>query len=73
MKDSKGNIITIGDRVKVHWNFDNKIHNGHVFRIRGNVVEIDISARKISVSDPAKITKIRIHFKNQGKMHIGII
>ena len=58
MKDSKGNTITIGDRVKVRWNFDNKIHEGHIFRIRGNVVEIDISTRKISISDHTKITKI---------------
>ena len=58
MKDSKGNILTIGDRVKVHWNFDNKIHEGHVFGISGNVVEIDIFTRKISVSDHTRITKI---------------
>ena len=58
MKDSKGNIITIGDRVNVLWNFDNKIHEGHVFRISGNVVEIDIFTRRISVSDHTRITKI---------------
>ena len=57
MQDSKGNILTIGDRIKVHWNFDNKIHEGHIFRISGNVVEIDISTRKISISDHTKITK----------------
>jgi len=58
MKDSKGSILSIGDRVKVRWNFDNKIHEGHIFRISGNVVEIDISIRKISISDHTKITKI---------------
>ena len=58
MNDSKGNILSIGDRVKIHWNFDNKIHEGHIFRISGNVAEIDIFTRKISISNPAKITKI---------------
>lgn len=58
MKDSKGNKISIGDRVKVLWNFDNKIHDGNVFRINENAVEIDIFARKISISDHTKITKI---------------
>ena len=42
MKDSKGNNISIGDRVKVLWNFDNKNYNGDVFRIRENLVEIKI-------------------------------
>ena len=58
MKDSKGSILSIGDRVKVRWNFGNKNHEGHIFRISGNVVEIDISTRKISISDHTKITKI---------------
>ena len=58
MKDSKGNTISIGDRVKVLWNFDNKIYTGDVFRIRKNAVEIDIFTRKISIKDYTKITKI---------------
>ena len=45
MKDSKGNILTIGDRVKVLWNFDNKIHEGHIFRIRENVAEMRLSEK----------------------------
>lgn len=58
VKDSKGNNISIGDRVKVLWNFDNKIHNGYVFRISENAVEIDIFTRNIFISDHTKITKI---------------
>ena len=58
MKDSKGNKISIGDRVKVLWNYDNKIHVGDVFRISENAVEIDIFTRNISISDHTKITKI---------------
>ena len=58
MKDSKGNKISIGDRVKVLWSFDNKIHDGNVFRINENVVEIDIYSRNISIRDNRKITKI---------------
>jgi hypothetical protein len=58
MKDSKGNNISIGDRVKVLWSFDNKIYAGDVFGIRENVVEIKIFKGNISISDHTKITKI---------------
>jgi hypothetical protein len=58
MKDSKGNKISIGDRVKVLWNFDNNIYGGNVFGISENVVEIDIFTRNISIRDHTKITKI---------------
>jgi hypothetical protein len=59
MKDSKGNKISIGDRVKVLWSFDNKIHSGDVFRISDNLVEIKIYAGNISIRDHTKITKIQ--------------
>ena len=39
MKDSQGNNISIGDRVKVLWNYDNKIHVGDVFRISENAID----------------------------------
>ena len=42
MKDSKGNKISIGDRVKVIWNFDNKIHNGEITNISDELVKINI-------------------------------
>ena len=58
MKDSKGNKISIGDRVKVLWSFDNKNYNGDVFRIRENAVEIKIYKGNISISDHTNITKI---------------
>jgi hypothetical protein len=58
MKDSKGKKITIGDRVKVIWNFDNKIHTGEITKINDNFVEIDILTRKISIRDRTKIEKI---------------
>ncbi len=58
MKDSKGNKISIGDRVKVLWSFDNEIHNGDVFRIRENAAEIKIYTGNISIRDHTKITKI---------------
>lgn len=59
MKDSKGKKITIGDRVKVIWNFDNKIHTGEITKINDNFVEIDIFTRKISIRDRTKIEKIQ--------------
>jgi len=42
MKDSKGNKISIGDRVKVLWNFDNQIYAGDVLRVNENTAEIKI-------------------------------
>jgi len=57
MKDSKGNKISIGDRVKVLWRFDNKFHDGNVVRISEPFVDIDILSRRISIKDPERITK----------------
>ena len=58
MKDSKGNKISMGDRVKVLWNFDNQIYAGDVFRVNENAAEIKISPGNISIRDYTKITKI---------------
>ena len=58
MKDSKGNKISIGDRVKVLWNFDNKIHNGEITHISNEFVKINIFSQHISIKDHTKITKI---------------
>ena len=58
MIDSKGNKISIGDRVKVLWSFDNKIHDGNVLRVNENTTELKIFTRKISIRDHTKITKI---------------
>jgi hypothetical protein len=64
MKDSKGNKILIGDRVKVLWNFDNKIHNGEITNISNELVRIHILSRHISTKDHTKITKIPTKPKN---------
>ena len=64
MKDSKGNKISIGDRVKVLWNFDNKIHNGEITHISNEFVKINIFPRQISIKDHTKITKIPHKPKN---------
>ena len=58
MKDSKGNKISIGDRVKVLWNFDNQIYAGDVRRVNENTTEIKIFTGNISIRDHTKITKI---------------
>ncbi|MCK4928800.1 MAG: hypothetical protein KAR76_03600 [Methanosarcinales archaeon] len=58
MKDSKGNQISIGDRVKVLWGFDNKIHSGKIIKIRNDVVTIKSMGKRVLVSDHNKITKI---------------
>jgi len=59
MKDSRGKQISIGDRVKVLWNFDNKIYEGDIFRVGQEHVEVDTSMRRISINDNKKITKLR--------------
>ncbi len=59
MKDSRGRQILIGDRVKVLWNFDNKIHVGDIIKIGPKHVEVDITLRRISIYDHTKITKLR--------------
>ena len=58
MKDSQGNRISIGDKVKVLWSYDNKIHTGKVVGMRDNVVNIVTINAHISTSDHKKITKI---------------
>ncbi len=58
MKDHKGNEISIGDRVKVLWNFDNKIHNGEITSIHDGFVNVNIFSGHISIKDNKKITKI---------------
>ncbi len=59
MKDSRGRQILIGDRVKVLWNFDNKVHVGDIIKIGQKHVEVDITLRRISIYDQTKITKLR--------------
>ena len=58
MKDSRGRQISIGDRVKVLWNFDNKIHEGDVLRVGREHIEVNITMHRISVYDLKKITKL---------------
>ena len=62
MKDSKGNDISIGNRVRFLWNFDNRIHTGEIKQINGDLVKlgiIDHSTRRTSniIINP-KLTKI---------------
>jgi hypothetical protein len=64
MKDSKGNGISISDRVKVLWNFDNNIHDGGITNISDEFVKINIFSRQISIKDYTKITKIPDKTKN---------
>ncbi|HUV82740.1 MAG TPA: hypothetical protein VMW53_06660 [archaeon] len=62
MKDSKGRKISIGDRVKILWNRDNKIHMGVIEEIRGetaNVALTDVLARSTAIATNRSLTKIR--------------
>ena len=61
MKYSKGRIISIGDRVKILWNRDNKIHMGVIENIRGetaNVALIDVLVRSSVLATDKRLTKI---------------
>jgi len=67
MKDSDGNKISIGDRVKVLWNYDNKIHIGKIIGIEGNLITIHSNGNqktapcfrpKITTSNHSRITKM---------------
>ena len=61
MKYSKGRIISIGERVKILWNRDNKIHMGVIENIRGetaNVASIDVLARSSVLATDKRLTKI---------------
>ena len=64
MKDPKGNKISICDRVKVLWNFDNKINSGEITNISDGFVDVNIFSRHISIKDHTKITKIPKKPKN---------
>ena len=61
----KNEKITIGDRVKVLWSFDNRYHSGRVVDITDNVITINAPSNKvlvphhrISISDKKRIFKI---------------
>lgn len=56
--DSKGNKISIGDRVRVLWGFDNRIHTGEVIDINERAIRIDTINRRIITVDSRKINKI---------------
>ena len=67
MQDSNGNTISIGDRVKVLWNFDNKIHKGEIIRINNHLITIQSNGNpmmdscyplKITTSFNSRITKM---------------
>lgn len=57
MKDSHGNNILIGDKVKFLWNFDNKIHTGDIIKINDHLITIQSNGNLMMDSCyPAKIT-----------------
>lgn len=61
MKDSKGREISIGTRIKFLWKYDNKIHNGEIKRIQGDIIKVDITdlfTRKATANINTKLTKI---------------
>ncbi|MCL7474493.1 MAG: hypothetical protein SCH39_11940 [Methanosarcinales archaeon] len=67
MEELEGNTISIGDRVKVLWNFDNRMHMGKIIGIKNNVVTIAsnevpengfLVPPKITISDHSKIFKL---------------
>ena len=57
MDDSKGTKITIGDRVKVLWGFNNRVYTGRIINIKESVVTVDTKGPNISTIH-TKVTKV---------------
>ena len=63
MKDSQGNNISIGDRVTVLWNFDNKLHPARIVDIKKNVITLVTSGTRITTTKPSRLTKLPDEFR----------
>ena len=57
MDDSKGKKITIGDRVKVLWGFNNRLYTGRIINIKESVVTVATINSNISTIH-SKVTKV---------------
>lgn len=57
MDDSKGKKITIGDRVKVLWRFNNRLYTGRTINIKESVVTVATTNSNISTIH-SKVTKV---------------
>ncbi len=66
--DSKGNKISIGDRVRVLWGFDNRIHVGEIIDFQDRTIRIDTINRRINTIDHNKITKVMWNQKRERRM-----
>lgn len=60
MKDKNGNIIQIGDPVKVLWAFDKREYEGKVVDVKGNIALITAQKYFVYVNKPERILKIPV-------------
>jgi hypothetical protein len=58
MKDKKGNIIQIGDWVKVLWAVDNREYEGKVVNIKENIALLSAKDFFVYVHRPERLLKI---------------
>lgn len=58
MKDSKGNAISIGDRILGLWGPNNEILVGKIVDIRENYVTVASIKNRMTMNNPQKMTKI---------------
>jgi len=60
MEDKNNNKIQIGDWVKVLWSSDNRMYEGKVLDIKGNIVLLAIRTFFVYVNQPERLVKMPI-------------
>ncbi len=60
MEDKNNNKIQIGDRVKVLWSSDNRMYEGKVMNIKGNIVLLAVKSFFVYVNKPERLLKMPV-------------
>ncbi|MBE0524790.1 MAG: hypothetical protein IBX40_10720 [Methanosarcinales archaeon] len=60
MDDKNNNKIHVGDRVKVLWSSDNRMYEGKVMEIKGNIVLLTVKNFFVYVNEPKRLLKMPV-------------
>ena len=60
MEDKNNNKIHIGDQVKVLWSSDNRMYEGKVMDIKGNIILLTVKNFFVYVNEPKRLLKIPV-------------
>lgn len=60
MEDKNNNKIHIGDRVNVLWSCDNRMYEGKVMDIKGNIVLLAVKSFFVYVNKPERLLKMPV-------------